>query len=74
MKKTTLYLDDAVLAEIKIVSRSEGRSEAELLRNAIDDYLERRRSELPPIFGTGSGGKFTGAESEDWLRENWNPR
>lgn len=73
MKKTTVYLDDAVLAEIKIVSRSEGRSEAELLRNAVDEYLERRRAALPSIFGKGSGGKFDAADSEDWLHENWKP-
>lgn len=74
MKKTTLYLAEDVLAEIKLASRSEGRSEAEILREAIDDYLERRRSELPPIFGKGSGGKIRGADSEDWLLENWHPR
>jgi len=74
MKKTTLYLDEAVLAEIKSVSRSEGRSEASLLRNAINDYLERRRASLPSIFGKGSGGKFDAADSEDWLHENWKPR
>jgi len=73
MKKTTLYLEEEVLAEIKLTSRSEGRSEAEILREAIDDYLERRRSALPSIFGQGVGTKFTAAESEDWLRENWKP-
>ncbi len=67
MKKTTLSLEEDVLAEIKLMSRSQGRSQAEILREAIDDYLERRRSELPSIFGKGSGGKFHGADSEDWL-------
>ena len=74
MKKTTLYLEEEVLAEIKLTSRSEGRSEAEILREAINDYLERRRSELPTIFGAGSGGKISGADSEDWLLENWHRR
>lgn len=74
MKKTTLYLDEEVLAEIKLTSRSEGRSEAEILREAISDYLERRRSELPSIFGTGSGGRFDARDSEDWLLEHWKPR
>ena len=74
LKKKTLYLGEEALAEIKLISRSEGRSEAAILREAIDDYLELRRSELPSIFGTGSGGKFTGAESEDGLLENWKLR
>jgi hypothetical protein len=73
MKKTTLYLEEGVLAEIKLISRSEGRSEAEILREAINDYLERRRSALPSIFGKGAGTKFTAADSEDWLLENWKP-
>ena len=74
MKKTTLYLEESVLAELKLTSRSEGRTEAEILREAINDYLERRRSALPTIVGTGTGRKFTAAESEDWLLENWKPR
>ncbi len=74
MKKTTIYLEEDVLAEIKLTARSEGRPEAEIFREAVRDYLERRRAELPSIFGKGSGGTIRGAESEDWLIENWHQR
>lgn len=73
MQKTTIYLREDVVTEIKLVSRSEGRSEAEIVREALDAYFERRRSAVPAIFGTFAGGTIGAAESEDWLRENWHP-
>jgi metal-responsive CopG/Arc/MetJ family transcriptional regulator len=71
MKKTTIYLPDEMMVEIKTVSKQERRSEAELIREALDKYLAGRRRPLPSIFGMGAGGAVTGAESEDWLNENW---
>ena len=73
MHKTTIYLTDEHIAEIKLTSRTEGRSEAEIVREALDDYFERRRNDVPAIFGTWSGGTIGGADSEEWLRENWHP-
>lgn len=73
MHKTTIYLSDAQVTEIKLASRAKGRSEAEIIREAIDDYFGRERGEMPSVFGKASGRLFTAAESEDWLRENWRP-
>ncbi len=73
MRKTTVYLREEILSEIKLASRSEGRSEAEIVREALDDYFERRRAQLPSVFGKAKGKLFTAAESEDWLLENWRP-
>lgn len=73
MQKMTIYLREEVAGQIKRVARSEGRSEAEIIREALDDYFERRRRDVPAIFGTSTGGTIGAAESEDWLRENWHP-
>lgn len=73
MRKTTIYLSEEIVGEIKLASKSEGRSEAEIVREALDDYFERRRRDVPAIFGTWSGGTIGGANSEEWLRENWHP-
>lgn len=73
MHKTTIYLREEVLTEIKLISRSEGRTEAEIVRAALDDYFERRRAQLPSVFGKGSSGTISAADSEDWLIENWRP-
>jgi predicted transcriptional regulator len=71
--KTTIYLPDETKSEIKLAARFEGRSEAEIVREALDDYFARRRSGLPSVFGKAKGKLFTAAESEDWLLENWRP-
>ncbi|HET9659763.1 MAG TPA: CopG family transcriptional regulator [Thermomicrobiales bacterium] len=73
MQKMTIYLREEVAGQIKRVARSEGRSEAEIIREALDDYFERRRRDVPVILGTSTGGTIGAAESEDWLRENWHP-
>lgn len=74
MQKTTIYLRKETVTEIKLAARSEGRSEAEIVREALDDYFDRKRNEVPTIFGKFSGGTIGAAESEDWLRENWHPK
>jgi predicted transcriptional regulator len=73
MHKTTIYLPDETVSEIKLAARSDGRSEAEIIREALDGYFARRRSGLPSVFGKAKGKLFTAAESEDWLLENWPP-
>jgi hypothetical protein len=73
MHKTTIYLSEELRSEIKLASRKEGRTEADIIRTILDDHFDRRRNDLPSIFGQWSGGTIRGAESEDWLRENWHP-
>lgn len=38
MRKTSVYLDDAHATRLSQLSRREGRSQAEILREAIDAY------------------------------------
>ena len=55
MKKTTLYLPDELKANLERASEAEGRSEAELIREAIRAMLEGRRPTVPslPLFDSG---------------------
>jgi Arc/MetJ-type ribon-helix-helix transcriptional regulator len=55
MKKTTLYLPDELKADLERASEAEGRSEAELVREAIRAMLEGRRRRPPslPLFDSG---------------------
>ena len=41
MKKTSVYLDDAHVAILKRAADAEGRSQAEILRDAISLYASR---------------------------------
>lgn len=38
MRKTSVYLDDAQAARISRLAKEEGRSQAEILRAAVDAY------------------------------------
>ena len=38
MRKTSVYLDEAQVARLSRLAREEGRSQAEILRAAIDAY------------------------------------
>jgi predicted transcriptional regulator len=41
MRKTSVYLDDAQAARLRRLAAAEGRSQAEILRAAVDAYQPR---------------------------------
>lgn len=74
MRKTTLYLPDDLKIEIEAASKTERRSEAELMRDAIRQYVDQHRVERwPRSFGMASDGSFDPAEDEQYLKEHWKP-
>ena len=66
-----MYLPSELQRSLGAAAKREGRSQAEIMREAIAAYL----SGAPPIplrsIGAGSDHEVTGATSEDWLRKNW---
>ncbi len=74
MHKTTLYLPDDLKIEVKTVSKTEQRSEAEVMRNAIREYVDKRlQTPWPQSVGMISDGTFDPAEDEKYLKEHWKP-
>jgi hypothetical protein len=75
MEKTTIYLPIVVKSELKLLAKRTDRSEAETIREALTDYLERNRAPrpVPKSFGMVSDGSFDAAEDEAYLREHWKP-
>jgi hypothetical protein len=71
MEKTTVYLPAHLQRALKEAARSEKRSQAEVLRSALEDYLARRESPRLRSVGIGADRELSGAESEDWLRAEW---
>jgi len=69
--KATIDLPDEMAMKIKACAKQERRTEAELIREAVEAYLSNKKYPLPRILGTASSGKITGEESEDWLYANW---
>ncbi len=57
MVKTTLYLPDQLKRRIERVAATEGRSEADIIRSAVDHYTAGRQGGRPrlPLFDSGRG-------------------
>lgn len=54
VKKTTVYLPDGLKSRLERVAREQGRSEADVLRLALDTYLRRERPRPTlPLFASG---------------------
>lgn len=41
MRRTNIYLEDAELDALRSIGRAQGRPMAELVREAVDDWLQR---------------------------------
>jgi Arc/MetJ-type ribon-helix-helix transcriptional regulator len=56
VKKTSVYLSDEDAAELRALSRSTGRPQAELIREAIRRVLARKPKRVFHSMGKGRGG------------------
>jgi hypothetical protein len=56
--KTTLHIDDSVMAQLKREAVRQGRTMSELVETALRGLFQsrRRKSELPPLPSFRSGG------------------
>lgn len=71
-EKTTLYLPEEIKASLERISRAEGRSEADLIREALERAIEERISPEPtlPICAQELGDP-TASERVDELLEGY---
>lgn len=69
VEKTTVYLNSTDYERIKAIARVEGRSAADLVREAVAQYARRHGSRLRPrSLGSGRSGRGDLAErAEDLL-------
>ena len=71
MKKTSVYLDDEHVERLRRVAEAEGRSQAEVLRDAILMYTSEKRP--PRTFAMdgvacGPGGSIADIPEEELLK------
>lgn len=71
MEKTTLYLPSDLQRSLRDLSRRTGRPQAELIREALGEYVAEQASPWPKSIGSASDGAVSGRDSEGWLREQW---
>lgn len=57
MVKTTVYLDIDVVLKLRRMAESNGRSQAELIRDALETYTRRRKRPLPRGLGKYASGE-----------------
>ena len=74
MNKTTLYLPRETQRRLRDAANRLRRAQADIVREALDRYLEAEEAPMPRSIGLGTDQDVTGANSEDWLRRNWRPR
>lgn len=68
--KTTVYLDSGVYRRLKAIASSDGRSTAELVREAVAEYAARRSPMASPrSVGAGHSGRGDLSERADELLE-----
>ena len=69
MVKTTVYLDTDVVLSLRRMAESEGRSQAELVRDALQNYTRKaKRPKLPGIGEFHSGHTDTSSRADQILR------
>ncbi|WP_300008890.1 CopG family transcriptional regulator [Pseudonocardia sp.] len=70
MQRTTIYLPDELKARLESAAREERRTEADIIREALDAALQRRRRprpRIPLLPGTGLGRPDAAERSDELL-------
>lgn len=70
MEKTTLYLPGELQRALVAMAKRESRSQADIIRVALEAYISSRAPLRLRSIGAGSDDKVTGANAEEWLRKN----
>lgn len=70
MIKTTLYLEESTDRDLKRIARLQGRSQAEVIREALATYAAQVSRPQPPGLGAYRSGRSDVSErAEELLRE-----
>ena len=69
MKRTTIFADDALIKEFKDLSKEENRSVAEMVREAMEQYVRQRRQKKKKLsfIGIGASGRHDVSEKHEEL-------
>jgi predicted transcriptional regulator len=69
MQRTTIFADEYLLREIKDLAKQKKRSVAEVVREALVEYIDRRKTPAarPAFIGLGDSGRTDLAEKHEAL-------
>jgi hypothetical protein len=71
MHKTTLYLPTDLHHSLRDISRRSGRPQAELIREALVNYVASQERPWPRSIGSASDGTVAARDSEAWAHQEW---
>lgn len=73
VKRTTIYLPDDLKARLEATARSEGRTEADVIRGALTRALQGREPSRPRLPLTEPTGNTTNwaEQVDEWLGEGF---
>lgn len=71
MVRTTIYLPEPVKRELELQARRERRSEADIIRDALDQRLASRRAHRPWRAVFSSGHRDTSERVDEVLAEGF---
>ncbi|HUY98237.1 MAG TPA: ribbon-helix-helix protein, CopG family [Verrucomicrobiae bacterium] len=76
MHKTTVYVPEAMDHELRETARRDGRPAAELIREAITDYLARHQRPRPASIGVLASlpPGVDATNVKGWVRGEWAAR
>lgn len=71
VQKTTLYLTDELRQALDSAARRSGRTQADIVREALRAHLEGLPAVVPGSIGMGEDADLSARDSEEWLRRRW---
>jgi len=74
MDKTTLYLPEELHRRLREAARRSRRPQADVIRSALDAYLQPTPADRPRSIGAGEDDGLAARDTEAWLRERWRDR
>jgi hypothetical protein len=73
MERTTVYFPEDLRNKVAALSRQSGRSQAQILREAVQAYVDREYRPTLKSLGLGDNPDVSATDTDEWLRENWRP-
>jgi hypothetical protein len=74
MNKTTIYLPEALHRSLQGVARRSGRSQAHVIRDAIEQYVANEEPPQLTSIGVGDDPELDARDYEAWLEAHWTAR
>ena len=67
--RTSFYLAPETQTRLRLAAQQLGRSQTELVNEALENFLRGRRAAEPRSIGAGEDGAMGAAEVKRWARE-----